>query len=655
MSRAIAHRGVDGSAYWHDQKCSLGQLLLKNNNYSAIESLSAVKQVTALVADARIDSPDSNLLSLYQMHGADMVQYLIGDFAIAIWNKTKQQLLLIRDHSGVRPLFYVHKKGQFFAFASEPKALLTLPDIAKTLNEEKIGAYLQWQSDFRGYQNDTFYNEIRAVSPATTLLYDVASDSFTENFYWKPNPDRFSHLKTDQDFAEAFRFYFTQAVERRTHSNYRIGTHLSGGLDSSSVSVVARDILAKKNEKLLTIHYDTQNTLSDERSYAQKVINTGGFEHRWIQKSQQFLQDLEKCQTILDKPDPFTLPLALFRIGEAEFLQQNGARTLLTGHDGDTVVDSARFFLDDLLKNRQIKKFKQLWASNLSYIDATTQYKDWQKWDSLQRMKALAPKKLKQFVGEYLKQHHWKEAIVLCLLFIKEGLISPFSFFKIAFDQAKKYVLKLRISDLNVCTINPAFRQRIHLKSYAQKQLIYRFLPTELSGQQLEHFKRVHCAGIIEINEIYNFLGVQYGFEVCHPFLDKDLIELCIATPPHLRYFDGKGRGQMRMAMADLLPHDVLERTTKVEFSPVIRDNLLSIKPSIEQKITDTALNEYIDNEAIKRIEKRLNAIEYGSHLYSKPLQRALFLSEWLRVNQQRKPTTDNNTFCRISSTMKME
>ncbi len=634
MSRAIAHRGPDGTAFWHDNHCDLGQLVLKNSRSTVFENLPIDQNGLVLVADARIDSPHSNLLELYGQRGADMAQALIGDFAIALWDSAKQQLLLIRDHSGVRPLFYVHKKGQFFAFASEPKALLSLPEVSNTINQEKIGAYLMWQDDFRGYQNDTFYKEIFSVQPATTLVFDLKSDSFTETFYWKPDLNRFSHLKTDQDFADAFRFYFTQSIERRTRSDYRVGAHLSGGLDSSSVSVVARAILAKKNEKLLTLHYDTQNPLSDEKPYAQSVIDTGGFEHLWVQKSQNFLQDLAICQTILDKPDPLTVPLALFRIGEAEFLQQNGARTLLTGHDGDTVVDSARFLLDDLLKKRQIKEFKKLWATYLSYKDGTTQYKDWQHWDSLQRMRAMAPTKLKQVVGDYLKQHNWQEAFILCFLFVQEGLISPFSFLKIAFDWAKKKVLKFKIPDLRASAINTAFLQRIDLKGYAEKQQQFRFLPTNLTGQQLEHFKRIHCAGMIETNEIYNFFGAKYSFDVCHPFLDKDLIELCIATPPHLRYFDGKGRGQMRMAMVGLLPHDVLERTDKVEFSPVIRDNLLAIKSSITQKIKECGVNKYIDIVAVEKLENRLKENEYQSQLYAKPLQRALFLSEWLNQHK---------------------
>jgi asparagine synthase (glutamine-hydrolysing) len=634
MSRAIVHRGVDGTAFWHDQNCSLGQLVLKNNRDSVVENAAVAQNKTVMVADAHIDSPHLNLLELYGQQGADMAQALIGDFAIAIWDSAKQQLFLIRDHSGVRPLFYVHKKGQFFAFASEPKALLALPEVSDILNQEKIGAYLMWQTDFRGYQNDTFYNEIFSVQPATTIVFDLKSDSFTETFYWKPDLGRFSHLKTDQDFVEAFRFYFTQSVERRTRSAYRIGAHLSGGLDSSSVSVVARDILAKKNQKLLTLHYDTQNSLSDEKPYAQSVIDTGGFEHLWVQKSQNFLPDLEKCQTILDKPDPFTVPLGLFRIGEAEFLQQNGARTLLTGHDGDTVVDSARFILDDLLKKRKIKEFKQLWSTYLSYKDGSTLYKDWENWNPTQRVRAMAPVKLKQLVADYLKQRNWQEALILCFLFVQEGLVSPFSFLKIAFDWAKKKVLKFKIPDLKASAINPVFLQSIDLKGYAEKQQQFRFLPANLTGQQLEHFKRVHCAGMMETNEVYNFFGAKYGFDVCHPFLDKDLIELCIATPPHLRYFGGKGRGQMRMAMAGLLPKDVLERTTKVEFSPVIRDNLLAIKPSITQKIKDCGVNKYIDIEAVDKLEKRLKETEYQSQLYSKPLQRALFLSEWLRVNQ---------------------
>ncbi|MEO0970581.1 MAG: asparagine synthetase B, partial [Cyanobacteria bacterium J06639_18] len=164
MLDTLAHRGPDGADIWVDGNIGLGHRMLWTTPESLIEKQPLVDRVRnlAIAADARIDnreelisqlsldnSPsdrplnqninqnnsclktvtDSQLiLEAYKKWGEDCLEYLVGDFAFAIWDGCKQTLFCARDHFGVKP-FYYYQSDQVFIFASEIKALLCLPQV----------------------------------------------------------------------------------------------------------------------------------------------------------------------------------------------------------------------------------------------------------------------------------------------------------------------------------------------------------------------------------------------------------------------------------------------------------------------------------------------------------------------------------------------
>src|SRR5262245_20600165 len=160
MVASVAHRGPDASGSWCQGAVGLGHRMLWTTPESLSEKLPLANQAgdLAITADARIDNrdeltaalglpphsgvTDSMLILLaYEHWGEHCPEKLLGDFAFAIWDGRKRVLFCARDHFGVKPFYYCHS-GRLFAFASEIKALLSLPEVPRRLNEVRVADYL---------------------------------------------------------------------------------------------------------------------------------------------------------------------------------------------------------------------------------------------------------------------------------------------------------------------------------------------------------------------------------------------------------------------------------------------------------------------------------------------------------------------------------
>ena len=274
MTAKMAHRGIDGIDYFHDETggVSLSNLLMKVSPSSHFETGVYTDHFgCSITADVRIDNrlelyqkigsteklfsdelTDPELiLWAYQKWGEDCPKYIIGDYAFVIFDSIKQKMFCTRDHIGTRPLYYYYKKGEVFAFASEIKALLGLDFVSHEFDEQELAAYLGKTADFRPFRGHTIYKDIKSTRPAYTL--SVGADALVQNYYWDIDFSRYDKLKTDEDFIAEFRKTFIEAVRCRVDTSYNVGSHLSGGLDSTSVSCIARDFFKQEQKNSIPI------------------------------------------------------------------------------------------------------------------------------------------------------------------------------------------------------------------------------------------------------------------------------------------------------------------------------------------------------------------------------------------------------------------
>jgi asparagine synthase (glutamine-hydrolysing) len=185
---------------------------------------------------------DSQLiLAAYIKWGEDCPQHLLGDFIFVIWDGHKQQLFCARDHFGVKPFYYHYAAGKRFAFATEIKAVLGLPDVPRQLNEVRVAEHLL---ELNEDPTITLYEDILRLPAAHSMT--VSRKGIQQQRYWSLDPTRELRLGSDEEYAQKFREIFTEAVRCRLRSAFPVGSTLSGGLDSSSIVCVARKLFREE-------------------------------------------------------------------------------------------------------------------------------------------------------------------------------------------------------------------------------------------------------------------------------------------------------------------------------------------------------------------------------------------------------------------------
>lgn len=171
------------------------------------------------------------LLKSFLEWGSDCLKRLNGMWAFAIWLPKKNQLFFSRDRFGVKP-FYYYKDEKQFAFASEPKALLSLFDSCREVNNKVLYEFLSFGSLYSS--NEAFYNRIKIIPPAHCGVYDVVKKNMRIWRYWNYAEKNLGDYSKNQS-VEEFQSIFNSAVKMRLRSDVPVGVTLSGGLDSTAI------------------------------------------------------------------------------------------------------------------------------------------------------------------------------------------------------------------------------------------------------------------------------------------------------------------------------------------------------------------------------------------------------------------------------------
>jgi asparagine synthase (glutamine-hydrolysing) len=353
MARAIPHRGPDGIGYWLGNSVGFAHLKLQTTAESASENqpLRNDHLDLCLIMDGRIDNRTELLVELedkgflgcdatdaelvlrsYACWGEDSPRRLLGDFAFAIWDARRKQLFCARDHVGVRP-FYYHCTDSRFIFGSEIRAILAPPDIPRRLNESRVVDFLVEELE-RDDRESTFYKDILRL-PAGHLLI-VGPNRFTKRDYWNLKASPQLNLGSIQEYGDAFREVFLKAVGCRLRSSHRVGSTLSGGLDSSSVACTIRDKLGSElKEPLHTISLvDADESKCGETPFIKEVLSGGGLVPHIIRSND--VSDLRGEMAHSD--EPFEIASYFSNWFGFAAASKAGLRVLLDGVSGDHII-----------------------------------------------------------------------------------------------------------------------------------------------------------------------------------------------------------------------------------------------------------------------------------------------------------------------------
>jgi asparagine synthase (glutamine-hydrolysing) len=294
MIEAERHRGPDDAGLWADQWCALGHRRLsiidlspagRNPMASDDRSLwitfngevynfqELKRELEGLGHSFRTRTDTEVVLHAYQQWGTDGVRRLRGMFAFGLWDRTRKQLLLVRDRAGKKPLFYAQVGGRL-VFASELQALLACPGVPREVDYAAIDSYLSW-----GYvpAPATAFRGVFKLEPAHWMAVDVTEKGLvsTTERYW--SLDYLPKLNiSEAEAAAGLREKLTEAVRLRLISDVPLGAFLSGGVDSS---IVVGLMAGLSGHAVKTFSIGFQEAAYDELPHARRIAHRFGTDH----------------------------------------------------------------------------------------------------------------------------------------------------------------------------------------------------------------------------------------------------------------------------------------------------------------------------------------------------------------------------------------
>ena len=268
------------------------------------------------------------LVHLYEEQGCEFLAGLNGQFALALYDRRQDRLLLARDHVGIAPLFYTETQGQWL-FASEIRALLKHPGVEPKVDLTGLDQMLC----FPGLVSPrTLFAGIRSLKPGHYLLVDQEGSQLVE--YWDlvyPPSSELGALAEEEDCVEELEEKLRQAVAYRLQADVPVGFYLSGGLDSSLIAGLIKSLSAEQRHSF-SIGFDDPQI--DERVYQQLMaVHLGSTHHEYVFHAadigERLWQAVERAESPL-KDSYNTCSLAL-----SAMVHQSGLKVVLTGEGAD--------------------------------------------------------------------------------------------------------------------------------------------------------------------------------------------------------------------------------------------------------------------------------------------------------------------------------
>ncbi len=301
-------------------------------------------QLRAVLANSGVplDSDIALIAAAYCRWGHEMAERLIGDFAFVVWDGGKQNYLPRAIASGVRSLVYHQGRGRIF-LATEPAQFLPLRDFDRTVDDQTVVDFLSWSYAHYG---QTFFRSARALRPGHFLA--VKANVVREKEYFHP-PQRLTQYARTSDYVEEFRSICALAVKDRLDSRYPIVSHLSGGLDSSSIACLA-DHLRRDEARAPILSpriggvpgQSSRRVILHRRDHPADAIRGPSMGRQPSERSKFFGSTLEHAGRECCIQRRFN--------GNIEIAQRIGARTILSGDPGDFVTGENGLFNELLLQ-----------------------------------------------------------------------------------------------------------------------------------------------------------------------------------------------------------------------------------------------------------------------------------------------------------------
>ncbi len=522
------------------------------------------------------------LLNMFIEFGSEMLNMLNGIFAFAIYNKISKQLFLARDQFGVKPLYFFNESN-FFAFASEIKGLLAHPRIQFLINQDKLREYVVLQIPMG---RDTLYDSISKLEPGHYMTVQMGKIT-SEKKYWDLDYN-IDENKSEEEFSEELFQLLQNSTMLQVRSDVPIGSYLSGGLDSSIVS-----ILTAKNypDKIKTFSggYKVSSEY-DETNFANIVAKKIKSHHHEIFPSyHDFINNFEKLVYHMDEPCGGPGVFSQYMVSK---LASDHVKVVLGGHGGDELFGGyARYsiaYLEESIKGAIFENNEDKYVVTLnSIIENLPSLKQYIPLIKRQFSNGLFDPVNKRYFNLICRSYHLKE------LYSKEFVESIqmdkiFSEFDSIFNKSNTTSLFNKMTYFDLKTLLPALLQ------------------------------------------IEDRVSMAFSIESRVPLLDRRVAELASSIPPKMKFSGGKLKYMLLKSTREVLPKKIINRKDKMGFPTPLNEWM---KGPLREYIMDIFLSNESRQRGIYRIEnieKQLNT----EGKFTRDLWGLLNIELWHRMNR---------------------
>lgn len=524
MTAVVRHRGPDGSGHVYGDGFAIGhrRLAIIDLSEDAAQPMSYMNGRYAITYNGEIynyielrndlqkighrfrsQSDTEVILAAYSQWGENCVERLNGMWSFVIYDRERQRLFGSRDRFGVKPFYYIDRP-EFFAIGSEIRQLLLLLPGVKADRVVLLDFLL---TGFAEHTERSFFDQVRKLSPAHNLVYDLKQHRFTTYQYYKIRlRPEITQLRA-QEAVAAYGAILRDSVKLRLRSDVKVGTCLSGGLDSSSVATLAAAAYSNtSNEPFSAITAVSEQKSNDESRYAALVVKRSRL--NWIQIKPGYRDFSQNLQAVANaQEEPFTSPSIFMQYFVMQAARAHGVTVLLDGQGGDeTLLGYERYYA--------------------AYYVAL-----------LRRHGLIAMLRgIRHARANNAKMELWTS-----LKYLIGGLSAP----------ARYWFYRMRHRYLD-----PPQRAPWYLRAFAKACL------DEFALQELE----ISTTNLPMLLRYEDKNSMAHSIETRLPFLDYRVLETALSLPAEYKIRDGWSKWVLRCIMNGAMPDEIVWRKNKIGF-----------------------------------------------------------------------------------------
>jgi asparagine synthase (glutamine-hydrolysing) len=452
-------------------------------------------------------------------------------WSFCIYDKERNILFCSRDRFGVKP-FYFFKNENSFVFGSEIKQLLPFCSERKA-NKQILLDYLVL--GYEDHCDETFFEGIQKLEQGSNLVYDLSDHTFEIHPYYDLNVRNELRLMDEEKAISTYRECLKDAVKLRMRSDVEVGTCLSGGLDSSSITFFSAEILRKDSNRMIkAIHAKVNKKSIDESAYAKKVSEFCETDLVMVEPVEDdFISSID--EVIKVQEEPFGSPSVFLQYFVMKKARQMNCLVMLDGQGGDeTLLGYERYYPAYLMQLRGLKKVRGFLQSSEN-----------SKLSKVQLIKYYLYFTNYRFRLKKLKQRS---------RFLKKDILEKFSS-GLMKEVSSSYLDILKLQKLEI-----KYTQLPHLLRYEDRN------------------------------------SMAHSVESRLPFLDYRLVETALSLPDEYKISKGWTKNLLRNAVSPFLPKEVVWRTDKLGFNAPEEEWLAKINDEISDSVKNSEiLKELID------------------------------------------------------------